>query len=214
MAQERRRHPRAGNPPTEGRDQRREPRPPGPPPNAARLQEAAVAHLARFAATEVGLRRVLARRVDRWKRAAEAFGMTDIEAAVAAGKQAAAEVAKKMVATGSVDDAAFAASRARRLLRGGKSRRAALAHLAAKGVDSETAAAALPEGEGPELDAALAFCRRRRIGPFGPEDPGIEERRKAMAAMARGGFGRDVAGRALGMEPSEAEDRLLAARQG
>lgn len=207
MAQERRRNPRAGHSPSE-------PRPPGPPPGAARLQEAAVAHLARFAATEVGLRRVLMRRVDRWKRAAEAFGMTDTEAAVAAGKQAAAEIAKKMVATGSVDDAAFAESRARRLLRGGKSRRAALAHLAAKGVDAETAAAALPEEEGAELDAALAFCRRRRIGPFGQEEPGIEERRKAMAALARGGFGRDVAGRALGMEPGEAEDRLLAARQG
>ncbi|WP_318987474.1 RecX family transcriptional regulator [Falsiroseomonas ponticola] len=172
-----------------------------------------MAHLARFAATEAGLRRVLMRRVDRWKRAAEAFGMQDTEAAVAAGRQAAAEVARKMVATGSVDDAAFAESRARRLLRGGKSRRAALAHLAAKGVDSETAAAALPEGEEAELDAALAFCRRRRIGPFGPAEPGLEERRKAMAALARGGFGRDVAGRALGMDPGLAEDRLLAARQ-
>jgi regulatory protein len=207
MAQERRRQAR---PPS---GERREPRPPGPPPNAARLQEAAVAHLARFAATEAGLRRVLMRRVDRWKRAAEAFGMTETEAAVAAGKQAAAEVAKKMVASGSVDDAAFAQSRARRLLRGGKSRRAALAHLAAKGVDNETAAAALPEGEEAELDAALAFCRRRRIGPFGPAEPGTEERRKAMAALARGGFGRDVAQRALGMEPGLAEDRLLAARQ-
>lgn len=209
MAQERRRAPRAGYSPSENR----EPRPPGAPPNAERLYEAAVAHLARFAATEVGLRRVLMRRVDRWKRAAEAFGMGDTAAAVAAGKQAAAEVAKRLVASGSVDDAAFAASRARRLLRGGKSRRAALAHLAAKGVDSETASAALPEEAGAELDAALAFCRRRRVGPFGPAEPAIEDRRKAMAALARGGYGRDVAERALGMEPDEAEDRLLAARQ-
>ncbi|MCA3425779.1 MAG: recombinase RecA, partial [Roseomonas sp.] len=46
----------------------------GPPPNAARLREAALAHLARFAATEAGLRRVLERRVARWARAAEAEG--------------------------------------------------------------------------------------------------------------------------------------------
>jgi len=49
-------------------------RPAGPPPNAARLREAALAHLARFAATEAGLRRVLERRIARWARAAEAEG--------------------------------------------------------------------------------------------------------------------------------------------
>lgn len=188
-------------------------RPAGPPPDAARLEEAALAHLARFAATEAGLRGVLARRVDRWARAAEAEGRGDVARLAAAAKAAAAEVAKRMVARGAVDDAAFAESRARRLLRTGRSRRAALAHLRGKGVDAETAAAALPDGEEAELAAALAFCRRRRIGPFGEADPAPEMRLKALAALARAGFGREVAGRALRMDPSEAEARLLAARQ-
>jgi regulatory protein len=119
-----------------------------------------------------------------------------------------------MAAAGTVDDAAFAASRARRLLRTGRSRRGALAHLAQKGVDAETAAAALPEGEDAERDAAIAFCRRRRIGPFASVEPDLDARRKAMAAMARAGFGRGVAEAALGMDRDEAEGRLLAARQG
>jgi regulatory protein len=118
-----------------------------------------------------------------------------------------------MVAQGAVDDAAFAASRARRLQRSGRSRRATLAHLREKGVDAETAAAALPEGEEAELDAALAFCRRRRIGPFAADAPSPEARLKALGVLARAGFGRDVADRALRMDPDAAETRLLAARQ-
>lgn len=192
-----------------------ETRPAGPPPDEARLAEAALAHLARFAATEAGLRRVLARRVDRWARAAEAEGQADIGPRAAAAKAAAAVVARRMVAQGAVDDAAFAESRARRLLRTGRSRRAALAHLRGKGVDAATAAAALPEGEEAELAAALAFCRRRRIGPFGAAAaPTPEALLKALGALARAGFGHDVAGRALRMDPAEAEGLLIAARQG
>jgi regulatory protein len=205
---------RAGPGKTGRGDGTAEPRPPGPPPGAARLQEVAVAHLARYAATEAGLRRVLMRRVDRWARAAEAFGMTELAPLVAAAKQAAAEVARAMAAAGTVDDAAFAASRARRLLRGGRSRRAALAHLAQKGVAAETAAAALPEGEEAELDAALALCRRRRTGPFAPGGLPPEARLKALAALARAGFGRGIAEAALDMDPEEAEARLLSFRRG
>jgi regulatory protein len=190
------------------------PAPAGPPPDEARLREAALNHLARFAATEVGLRRVLARRVDRWARRAEAEGR-EVGAEAAAGRAAAAVVAREMVASGAVDDAAFAESRARRLARTGRSRRAALAHLAAKGVSGETAAAAVPASPAVELAAALAYCRRRRIGPFAREAGTTPEARvKALAALARGGFPRDIAERALRMGPAEAEERLIAARQG
>ena len=190
---------------------RRAPRPAGRPPDAARLREAALAHLARFAATEVALRRVLERRVDRWARAAEAEGQDreSIAAAAAAARAAAAEVARAMVAAGAVDDAAFAESRARRLARAGRSRRAIAAHLAAKGIAAETAGAALPDDPEAELAAALAFCRRRRIGPFARAAEDADTRRKALAAMARGGFAQ-----ALAMAPDEAEERLLAARRG
>jgi regulatory protein len=193
---------------------RREPRPAGGPPDEARLAEAALAHLARFAATEAGLRRVLARRVDRWARRAEAEGQADVAPRAAAAKAAAAAVARRMVAQGAVDDAAFAESRARRLLRTGRSRRATLAHLREKGVEAGTAAAALPEGEDVELAAALAFCRRRRAGPFARGEFGAEARLKALGALARAGFGRDVASRALGMDPDAAEALLIASRQG
>jgi regulatory protein len=186
-------------------------KPAGPAPNEVRLHEAALTHLARFAATEAGLARVLKRRVDRWARAAEVEGQPaeQVAAAARAAKQAAEAVAKRLVAAGAVDDAAFAASRARRLARSGRSRRAIAAHLAAKGVKAEAAEAALP---GDELGAALALCRRRRFGPFavGPVAP--EARLKALGVLARAGFGRETAEAALRMTPGEAEDRLRALR--
>ncbi len=116
-----------------------------------------------------------------------------------------------MVALGAVDDAAFAAARARRLSKAGRSRLAIAAHLAGKGVAREVASSVLPEEE---LDAALAQCRRRRIGPFARAPMEREARLKALGALARAGFGREVAERALDMAPDEAEERLVRLRQG
>jgi regulatory protein len=191
------------------------PAPPGPVPTEALLREAALNHLARFSATEAGLRRVLERRVDRWARRSEAAGEPPetIAPRAAEAKRHAAAVARKLAEGGAVDDAAFAAARVRRLSRGGRSRRAIAAHLAAKGVRRDAADAALPEGEDAELDAALAFCRRRRTGPFAPGPLPPEARLKALAALARAGFPRGVAERALDTAPEDAEARLVALRQ-
>lgn len=204
----------------EGKGARRKPRPAGPPPpgplpTEALLREAALNHLARFAATEVGLRRVLERRVDRWARRSETAGEDPAAVApkAAEAKRHAAVVARKLVSSGVVDDAAFAAARVRRLSRGGRSRRAIAAHLAGKGVARDAASAALPDGEDAELDAALALCRRRRTGPFAPEPLSPEARRKALAALARAGFPHGVAVSALDMDGEEAETRLAALRQ-
>jgi regulatory protein len=188
------------------------PLPAGPAPGEVALHEAAVAHLARYAATRAGLVRVLDRRIARWQRAAEAEGREAGEEAATARAQARA-VADRLVAQGLVDDAAFAASRARRLARAGRSRRAVAAHLAAKGIDGATARDALPEDPEAELAAALALARRRRIGPFRAGEADAEARQRELAILARAGFGRDVATRALRLDPEAAEERLLRFRQ-
>jgi regulatory protein len=181
-------------------------RPAGPPPDEAALREAALSHLARFAATEAGLVRVLDRRIARWARAAEAEGRErdDIAAAVAAARAAARAIAARLVQAGAVDDAAFAAARASRLARAGRSARAIAAHLAAKGVAPEVAAAALPEGEEAELLAALRLLRRKRLGPFAATPPDAEARRRTLGLLARAGFEAAVARRAVAMPAEEA----------
>ncbi len=145
-------------------------RPAGPAPTAARLHDAALLHLSRYAATEAGLLRVLARRVDRWARASADEGADPdaTRAACARARADAADVVARLATSGVVNDTAFAESRARSLGRTGHSRRAIGAHLAARGVPAELARAAIPDGADAELAAAVAHAKRRRLGPFGP----------------------------------------------
>lgn len=147
--------------------------------------------------------RVLDRRIDRWARAADGDAAT-----VRAAQRAAREVAAVLVAEGMIDDRAFAETRARRLTRAGRSAAVIGAHLAARGVATEDRPAA-PDAE-QELAAALAYARRRRLGPFGEDASGP----KALGAMARAGFSQSVARRALAMDADEARDRLLALKAG
>ncbi len=191
----------------------------GPAPDRARLREAALAHLARHAASEAGLLRVLDRRIRRWAQRAGAEGAAPEQVASQsrAAREEARAVATRLVADGVLDDAAYAEARARSLARRGRSRRAALAHLAERGVDAELARTVLPEDPDADLAAAVLQARRRRIGPFAAADADGDDpalRNRALAALARAGFSRDVAERALGLEPDAAEALILALRRG
>ncbi len=172
------------------------------PPDETRLYEAALNHLARYAATEAGLARVLARKIDRWARL-DADGEEPDAAALRQAKAAIPAVIGRLKAASLLNDEAFAAARSRRLLREGKSRRAALAHLAAKGVGAETARQALLEDPERELSAACAYLRRRRAGPFGNAPAA-----KILGALARAGFSRETSHRALQLSRDEAEQRI------
>jgi regulatory protein len=169
------------------------------------LHDAALAYLARYAATEASLRRVLDRRVGRWARIATATEDADAVAAqAAAARRAIREVVARLVAAGAVNDTAYAESRARSLIRSGRSRRAAAAYLAAKGVAAETVRAVLShDDEDVDLAAALILARRRRIGPF--RISGAPNHKQELAVFARAGFSRAVAQRALAMETDQAE---------
>ncbi len=212
---------------------RRAPRPAGTAPTPALLQEAALTHLARYGTTAAGLLRVLERRVDRWARAATGEAGADatgeagerVRQAAAASREAAKAVVARLAEVGAVNDAAFAESRGRSLGRAGRSRRAALAHLQARGVDPELARASLPQDGEAELAAAVAHARRRRLGPFAkapaadPDDPASGEAardalRRALANLARAGFAHDVASQALRLDRATAEALLLARRRG
>jgi regulatory protein len=178
-------------------------------PDATALHDAALNYLARYAATEAGLLRMLKRRIDRWARLAQTTE-TDrdvIATQTAEAKQAASGVVARLAAAGAVNDAAFAESRVRSLTRAGRSRQAIRAHLAAKGVGAETQRRLLSQDNtDAELAAALVLARRRRIGPFRPGDqPDAAARRRELAIFARAGFPQSVAARALDTDATEAE---------
>jgi regulatory protein len=182
------------------------------PPDAGSLYQAGLTHLARYAATEAGLRRVLLRRVDRWARA-----QADPDTAargVSAARAAVEAVILRLAREGAVSDAAFAESRAKSLLRGGRSTRSVQARLVAKGVAPDLARAASASDAGTELAAALVLARKRRIGPFRSADAAdAAVRLKEMGVLARSGFSREIAQQALGMAREEAESRIFALRR-
>lgn len=196
---------------------------PPPVPDAASLREAALAHLARFATTEQGLRQVLDRRLRRWGVRASRAGLPneDIESTIAALRPAIDGIVASMTDLGAVDDAGYARNRALSLTRTGRSRRAVEAHLANKGVDQDTTREALNDSLGErsdssaqeaELAAALVLARKRRLGPFQRPDREEEDPLKALGVFARNGFSRDVAQSVLDMDSDEAEDRIIAFR--
>jgi regulatory protein len=183
--------------------------PESPPPDAGSLHESALTYLARYAATEAGLRRVLERRIDTWARgAADRDAVAD---QVRAAREAVRDVVARLVASGAVSDAAFAESRARSLVNAGRSRRAVTARLAAKGVNADLARSVLPEDTETELVSALILARKRRIGPFRTSNDA--ERQREFGILARAGFPRAVAERALDADREEAEEAIRRLRQ-
>jgi regulatory protein len=178
-----------------------------PPPDEASLREAALNYLARYATTEAGLRRVLLRRIDQWAR--QASGLEDVKQRAAAATQSVAGIVARLVELGLLNDAVFAETRARGLALSGRSRRGISARLMAKGIDADRARAVLPEDAGSELVSALILARKRRIGPFRKADP---DQNRELGVLARAGFPRDVALKALEMDPREAEEAIRVAR--
>ncbi|MFZ5792772.1 MAG: RecX family transcriptional regulator [Pseudomonadota bacterium] len=147
------------------------------------LEAAALDYLARYAASTGAVRRVLERRIRR--RAAD-----DEEAAQA--RATLETVLAKLVRQGFLDDRRYAAAKAESLARQGRSQRWIRARLAAEGVAPDLIRAALARlAEGvpqPDLAAAIAFARRRRLGPFRPESQRPAMETKDRAALARAGF--------------------------
>lgn len=165
----------------------------GRPVTAEGLEAQALHYLARFASSAANLRRVLRRKVER---SAREHG-TDREAGLAIIER----LIQRFTEAGLLDDARFAEGRAHSLFRRGGSRRAIAAKLGEKGVGGSEIAAALdslgslaPE---PELAAAIACARRRHLGPFRGAEKRAAHRDKDLAALARAGFGYDVARRVI-----------------
>lgn len=99
-----------------------------------------------------------------------------------------------------VDDAQFAESRAGALFRRGFGPRRVRAALHQAGIDSETADERSTLAPDAAIEAARAFARRKRLGPFGAPDQDARTRQKAFAAMMRAGHSFSVARMILGEE--------------
>lgn len=143
----------------------------------AHLRELALHYAARFATTRLKLLRYLARKLKERGWAGEQ--PADTEA-----------LAERLVELGYVNDAAWASMKGRAMTARGLGHRRVAEELTAAGVAIDD------RGEMPDEQAAmataLAFARRKRLGPFAREisdDPAMSQktRQKAFAVMVRAG---------------------------
>jgi len=155
-------------------------RPPPRPLDLSTLNALALAYVGRYATTRARLRDYLARKVA--ARGWEGEGEPPIAAVV-----------ERCTELGYVDDASFAAARGAALTRRGFGEQRIAAALRAVGIDADTAAPAREAAREAGLEAALAFARRKRIGPFGSESITPDQRRRHLAALLRAGHAFAVA---------------------
>ncbi|MBE9552463.1 MAG: RecX family transcriptional regulator [Proteobacteria bacterium] len=160
---------------------------------AKHLENVALWYLQRFAASADSLRKILMRRVEKSARAHD----TDRDEGAAFVE----DIIARFRASSLLDDRVYAEGRTLSLHRRGISTRGIRARLAAKGVGADDIAAALAvlrdQTADPDLAAAIAYARRRRIGPYRTRGDREERRERDLAALARQGFGYDIARRVI-----------------
>ena len=147
--------------------------------DSARLEELALAYVARFSTTAAKLERYLRRKLR--ERGWDGEGEPRLGALV-----------ERYVELGYVDDEAFARARAGSLLRRGFGQRRVRQALGEAGIAEDLRERVSP-GEGEARRAALTLARRRRFGPFGPRSLDKALREKQIAAMLRAGHPLDNA---------------------
>jgi regulatory protein len=170
------------------------------------LERAALHHLERYATSSENLRRVLARKVWKAARLSEEEGAVDEEQAAAWIE----EVVARLQRAGALNDRAYAEGRVVSLRRQGESTRGIAMKLSAKGVPRETVEAALDldEPENDDVAAAVAYARRRRLGPWRKAEEREERHDRDMAALARKGYGLELCRKVIEAPDIEAAEDI------
>ena len=158
----------------------------------AALAEALLSYLDRFE----GSREKLARQLEKWVKA------RGEPADPVRARPLIQSVLARYESAGVIDDDRFAARTLDRLRSRGGSARAIAFKLRTRGLKTDTVDRALERerqaAPNPELEAARALVRRRKLGEFRPEAERAEQRRRDLGILARAGFDYETSVSALG----------------
>lgn len=185
----------------------RRPRRPPVPLDAQRLEELALAYVARFATSAGRLASYCRRKLRERGHAGADEGLQapDVDALVS-----------RFVAKGYVDDAGLARAKSGTLLRRGYGARRVDQALRADAIE-ETLRQELAPGEAEQREAAAAYARRRRLGPYSraPLDSADRAaREKQLAALLRAGHDPRHARHVLAAaSPAEVDEWVEEARE-
>ncbi|MEO5867074.1 MAG: RecX family transcriptional regulator [Sphingomonas sp.] len=166
-----------------------------PPLDPAALERLALRYVERFATTRHRLADYLRRKIRERGWAGEAADPVAL--------------AERMASLGYVDDRAFAEARAAAMARRGLGARRVRGALRQAGIGGEDAEAVDQAIDERQAAAAIAFARRKRIGPFAAAPADRPLRQKHLAAMLRAGHDFALARTILSMAPGEDPQRLV-----
>lgn len=158
--------------------------------NPVKLRDLALHYVGRYATSRKKLSDYLARKLR--ERGWESEKTPDINALIT-----------DFVRLGYIDDAAFAAARARTLSARGLGKRRVQEDLRAKGISEDDAQDAQEESDAQKWESAERFARRKRIGPYAAEPASEELKRKQFAAFLRAGHDFEIARRFVNASPGE-----------
>lgn len=164
---------------------KRREKPPPKPLDAARLNDLALAYVARFATSAAKLE-------DYLKRKLRERGWAGADAPDPLEPPDLAALVARYVEAGYIDDTAYARAKSGSLLRRGYGERRIGQALGAAGI-AEDVRAEVRSGPSEQRAAALAMARKRRFGPFGQVLPERPLREKQLSAMLRAGHPLDSA---------------------
>lgn len=173
------------------------------------LYNSGLAYLQRFPASTPHFRRIMGRKIDRscnyHKEQSREDCLALLETSIAQFER-----------MGLLNDEAYLSGMINSLRRRGLSTQAILSKLGQKGLTQDAIKAALGHHdaatgtENPDLTAAILLARRKKIGPYRRGETG--DRNKELAALARAGFGFDIAQKTLDMTTEESEEILANSR--
>lgn len=172
------------------------PRRPLTPLDRAALERLALRYVERYATTRARLTQYLTRKIRE-----RGWGGENAPDPMA--------LAEKLAGLGYIDDRAFAESKATAMGRRGLGARRVGEALRFAGIESDDAEAVAPVIEADVTASALAFARRKRIGPYAREAPDPKGREKQVAAMVRAGHSPALAWTIARMAPGDDPDLLL-----
>ena len=159
--------------------------------NPVKLRDLALHYVGRYATSKAKLAAYLTRKI-RERGWAEGAKGPDIEAMI-----------EDFGRLGYVDDAAYAASRARALTSRGFGARRVNEDLRAKGISETDAGEAREESDNARWQSAERFAQRKRIGPFATEPATPELQHKQFQAFLRAGHSFDIAKAFVRAAPGE-----------
>jgi regulatory protein len=162
------------------------------------LHNSGLYYLQRFAASKAHFKSVMMRKV---RRSCQHHTDQDLEACKAMVER----LAGVFEASGLLNDESYVNGAVASLMRQGRSDKYIRAKLLSKRLSLEQISSALEAyrendgktAEDTEIEAALRFIRRKKIGPYRPQELRPEYLRKDLGALARAGFSYDIAQRVL-----------------